>query len=43
MHGPAHPESNAHFLAFMALLENRTPYQAAMIIVAMQATKGTVQ
>jgi hypothetical protein len=42
MHGSTHPDSNARFLAFVALLEKRTPYQAAMIIAAMKA-EGKMQ
>ena len=43
MHGAPTPNGNARFLAFMALIEGRTPYQSAMIIAALQTTKGPVQ
>lgn len=41
MHGA--PNGNARFLAFMALLANRTPYQIAMLIAGLQSTKGPCQ
>lgn len=43
MAGTTTPADNARFLAFMRLIEDRTPYRIAMIIAAMQNTEGPRQ